>query len=379
MHRYADCNSCSSCPNSTDSASQNSTHFTSCSLSSDRFSSWPTGRKYRTAHATAIVAPITNEISHQQLWNTPSAASCSPRAISMVISLPATDPNPIFEKLRYVGVAVRIPHTPNIDRPQKCISTGTWMSWITVDAALLTSVVANPTNSRRLVRSSITHTSQRKHSRHSINPNSIAFAVASLVVILTLSRAEGEEPASRARSARPFLTLAARAGPYFFSSVSNRTFSCASRSSISLSPRRCASAICTRTSRDRRSRYCLRSVSSAPSTFDAEISSSLALCNALASSIRDTSSGAASNGFSGADPCTSTSITAALPSSANHSGLSPNRSAAIWRAESASGNTSAHSKIFSTSVTARGCAAFTLSSRCCAACFNSCRIIALSI
>jgi hypothetical protein len=34
-----------------------------------------------------------------------------------------------------------------------------------------------------------------------------AFAFAFLVVSLTLSVAEGEEPASRARSARPFLPL----------------------------------------------------------------------------------------------------------------------------------------------------------------------------
>ena len=51
-------------------------------------------------------------MSHQQLWKTRRAPWRSPAEESMVISLPATVPKPMLEKVSQVGMEVTMSHSP---------------------------------------------------------------------------------------------------------------------------------------------------------------------------------------------------------------------------------------------------------------------------
>src|SRR5438270_10780240 len=90
-------------------------------------------------------------MSHQQLWKARMAASRSPPATSMVISLPATLPNPAFENQRYVGMEFRISHSPYCASLQKLRKTGTCTNWMAVCARRATVAERKLQTSRRLV------------------------------------------------------------------------------------------------------------------------------------------------------------------------------------------------------------------------------------
>src|ERR1700739_1227141 len=65
------------------------------------------------------------EMKTHVLWKVTSAPSRSPDATRMVMSLAATLPKPISLNAMYVGMALRISHSPYIFGPQECRNTGT--------------------------------------------------------------------------------------------------------------------------------------------------------------------------------------------------------------------------------------------------------------
>ena len=91
----------------------------SVSLMDRRFNSRAGGTNNNPTPSSTIVPAQIREINHQQLWKTPSAPSRSSAATRMLISLPATLPNPMFEKLRYAGTELTIIQSPYSGTLQK--------------------------------------------------------------------------------------------------------------------------------------------------------------------------------------------------------------------------------------------------------------------
>ena len=75
-------------------------HFVSSSLICVMERMRSAGSTYSAPATNTPTTASRRQMSHQQDWKTRSAVSWSSRAIAMVISLPATDPKPTFEKLR---------------------------------------------------------------------------------------------------------------------------------------------------------------------------------------------------------------------------------------------------------------------------------------